>query len=341
MPPGPRIKSPNIRKAGSSRRSFRCCGAPRSSPAAGCRKPRSATSPNSSAWRISARSKSRLSTRCSIWSRSGKFHVQLCGTTPCRLRGADDIEKVCRKSIGEQGHVTEDGKFSWVEVECLGACVNAPMAQINDDYYEDLTAESFDKMLDRLPAGKTPKPGPAGRTAQIVRRSGRRAASTLTDPEPRPTQAASASRGMKDARRQGPHLHESLRPARLGPQRRARARRLGRHQGDPGEGPRRIINEVKASGLRGRGGAGFPTGLKWSFMPKKSDGRPHLSGRQCRRIRARYLQGPRNHAARSASAGRGLPDRRFRHGRQRRLHLYPRRIHPRARAAAGGDRRSL
>ncbi|HVV61517.1 MAG TPA: NADH-quinone oxidoreductase subunit NuoE [Pseudolabrys sp.] len=90
----------------------------------------------------------------------GKFHVQLCGTTPCRLRGADDLEKVCRQRIGEQGHVTKDGKFSWVEVECLGACVNAPMAQINYDYYEDLTAESFNKLLDNLAAGKKVKPGP-------------------------------------------------------------------------------------------------------------------------------------------------------------------------------------
>ena len=90
----------------------------------------------------------------------GKFHVQFCGTTPCRLRGADDLEKVCRKRIGEQGHVTNDGKFSWVEVECLGACVNAPMVQINADYYEDLTAESFGKILDQFAAGKKPKPGP-------------------------------------------------------------------------------------------------------------------------------------------------------------------------------------
>ena len=90
----------------------------------------------------------------------GKFHVQFCGTTPCRLRGADDIEKVCRKRIGEPGHVTKDGKFSWVEVECLGACVNAPMVQINADYFEDLTAESFGKILDQFAAGKTPKPGP-------------------------------------------------------------------------------------------------------------------------------------------------------------------------------------
>jgi len=90
----------------------------------------------------------------------GKFHVQLCGTTPCRLRGADDLEKVCRSRIGDQGHVTADGKFSWVEVECLGACVNAPMAQINYDYYEDLTADSFGKVLDDLAAGKKVKPGP-------------------------------------------------------------------------------------------------------------------------------------------------------------------------------------
>ncbi len=90
----------------------------------------------------------------------GKFHVQLCGTTPCRLRGADGLEKLCHERIGEQGEVTKDGKFSWVEVECLGACVNAPMAQINVDYYEDLTPETFGKVLDQLAAGKKPKPGP-------------------------------------------------------------------------------------------------------------------------------------------------------------------------------------
>ncbi len=90
----------------------------------------------------------------------GKFHVQLCGTTPCRLRGADALEKICKRRIGEQGHVTKDGKFSWVEVECLGACVNAPMVQINYDYYEDLDAESFKDILERLAEGKKVKPGP-------------------------------------------------------------------------------------------------------------------------------------------------------------------------------------
>jgi NADH-quinone oxidoreductase subunit E len=90
----------------------------------------------------------------------GRFHVQLCGTTPCMLRGSDDLKKVCRRMIGEENHVTADGTFSWIEVECLGACVNAPMVQINADYYEDLTPESLTRILNELAAGRTPKPGP-------------------------------------------------------------------------------------------------------------------------------------------------------------------------------------
>ena len=97
----------------------------------------------------------------------GKFHVQLCGTTPCRLRGADDLEKICKKRIGEQGEVTKDGKFSWVEVECLGACVNAPMVQINADYYEDLDAKSFGKILDAMAAGKKVEARSADRPAIV------------------------------------------------------------------------------------------------------------------------------------------------------------------------------
>jgi NADH-quinone oxidoreductase subunit E len=110
----------------------------------------------------------------------GKVHVQLCGTTPCRLRGADELEKVCRKRIGEhQMEVTADGKFSWVEVECLGACVNAPMIQVGSDFYEDLDADSLNKILDEFAAGKTPKPGP-----QIDRHLSEPVggATTLTDP---------------------------------------------------------------------------------------------------------------------------------------------------------------
>jgi NADH-quinone oxidoreductase subunit E len=90
----------------------------------------------------------------------GKYYVQLCGTTPCVLRGAEDLKTVCKKRIGEQGHVTADGNFSWLEVECLGACVNAPMVQINYDFYEDLTPQSLNKVLDEMAAGRVPPPGP-------------------------------------------------------------------------------------------------------------------------------------------------------------------------------------
>jgi NADH-quinone oxidoreductase subunit E len=90
----------------------------------------------------------------------GQFHVQLCGTTPCLLRGGGKLIELCHERIGEQLHVTADGKLSWIEVECLGACVNAPVAQINYDYYEDLTPESLNRILDDLAAGKDVKPGP-------------------------------------------------------------------------------------------------------------------------------------------------------------------------------------
>ncbi len=90
----------------------------------------------------------------------GRFHVQLCGTTPCMLRGAEDLKTVCEKRIGHQHHVTADGNLSWVEVECLGACVNAPMAQINYDFYEDLTPSTLNQVIDNLVAGKPVNPGP-------------------------------------------------------------------------------------------------------------------------------------------------------------------------------------
>jgi NADH-quinone oxidoreductase subunit E len=90
----------------------------------------------------------------------GRFYVQLCGTTPCLLRGAEKLIEICRARIGEQRHVTADGKFSWIEVECLGACVNAPVVQINYDYYEDLAPETFANVLDELAAGREVSPGP-------------------------------------------------------------------------------------------------------------------------------------------------------------------------------------
>ena len=90
----------------------------------------------------------------------GRHFVQLCGTTPCMLRGASELKKVCRAKIGDEHHVTADGKFSWIEVECLGACVNAPMVQINYDTYEDLTPARFAHILDELAAGRPVRPGP-------------------------------------------------------------------------------------------------------------------------------------------------------------------------------------
>ena len=89
-----------------------------------------------------------------------KAHIQVCGTTPCWLRGADELKAVCRRRIGGEHHVSADGDFSWEEVECLGACVNAPLVQIGADTYEDLTAESFEKILDDIAAGRPLTPGP-------------------------------------------------------------------------------------------------------------------------------------------------------------------------------------
>ena len=90
----------------------------------------------------------------------GRFHVQVCGTTPCMLRGSDDLFKACFARGLKKGKTTADGLFTLSEVECMGTCANAPMVQINDDNYEDLTYESIAAILDALARGETPKPGP-------------------------------------------------------------------------------------------------------------------------------------------------------------------------------------
>ncbi len=109
----------------------------------------------------------------------GRFYVQMCGTTPCMLRGSNEIRKVLEERVGPQQSVSEDGLFSWLEVECLGACCNAPMVQINDDYYEDLTPENFNKLLDDLAAGKKVNVGSqAGRKSSEPEGD----VKTLTDP---------------------------------------------------------------------------------------------------------------------------------------------------------------
>jgi NADH-quinone oxidoreductase subunit E len=107
----------------------------------------------------------------------GRFYVQMCGTTPCLLAGSGAIKEILVRRIGDQGKVTADGMFSWIEVECLGACCNAPMVQINEDYYEDLTPRNFAKLLDDLAAGRAVKTGsqtgrvtsePAGRLTSLT-----------------------------------------------------------------------------------------------------------------------------------------------------------------------------
>ena len=90
----------------------------------------------------------------------GKYFVQVCTTSPCMLRGAGEIVKVCKNKISEKENVvTKNGLCSWTEVECLGACVNSPMIQINKDYYEDLNKENMDKIIDSLMQDKPLKPG--------------------------------------------------------------------------------------------------------------------------------------------------------------------------------------
>ena len=97
----------------------------------------------------------------------GKHHVQVCTNLPCWLRGSDDVMKTCKKVLGiGAGQTTDDGLFTVNEMECLGACVNAPMMQIGDDYYEDLDTDSTELILSVLKAGRAPKPG-----SQIGRKS--------------------------------------------------------------------------------------------------------------------------------------------------------------------------
>ncbi len=89
----------------------------------------------------------------------GRFHVQVCGTTPCMLRGSDDLIAACKSRGMKKGHTTGDGLWTLTEVECMGNCASAPMVQINDDNYEDLTAERLEHILDELAAGRQPKTG--------------------------------------------------------------------------------------------------------------------------------------------------------------------------------------
>jgi NADH-quinone oxidoreductase subunit E len=106
--------------------------------------------------------------------------IQVCGTTPCMLRGSGDLMDVCKKKIGPKQTLSADGRFTWEEVECMGACANAPMAMINDYYFEDLTPENLAQIIDDFAAGKTPAPGSRVGRASSEPEGG---ALTLTDPK--------------------------------------------------------------------------------------------------------------------------------------------------------------
>ncbi|GAA0572494.1 NADH-quinone oxidoreductase subunit NuoE [Rhizomicrobium electricum] len=126
----------------------------------------------------------------------GRHHVQVCTTTPCWLRGSDDVVKACKKHISDKPHsVSADGEFSWEEVECLGACVNAPMVLINSDPYEDLTGEKTEEILEAIRRGETPKPG-----SQIGRHA--------SEPEGGPTTLTERALYDPTLRHSGPSLSD-------------------------------------------------------------------------------------------------------------------------------------
>ena len=164
-----------------------------------------------------------------------KAHVQVCGTTPCVLRGSDELFEVCRHRIHHDPfHVSADGDFSWEEVECLGACVNAPMVLIGNDTYEDLTKESFDKVLDGFASGKPAEAGTAERPPVLgadrrhhhaeVEAAHRSAATSLRS-EPAPcADAAAPDAGAQAASTQDTAGAEAERPAGDADARRRRAR---------------------------------------------------------------------------------------------------------------------
>jgi NADH-quinone oxidoreductase subunit E len=109
----------------------------------------------------------------------GKHHLQVCGTTPCMLRGSEELKAVCKRRIGPAHTVTPDGLFSWEEMECMGACVNAPIVAIHDYYHEDLSPDAFEAIMDKLARGEKVEPGSAIKRQTSAPEG---AARVLTDP---------------------------------------------------------------------------------------------------------------------------------------------------------------
>src|SRR4029077_1736738 len=174
----------------------------------------------------------------------GKHHGQGGPNIACRRKGGTELFERAKKRL-EIGHkeVTQDGVFSLEEVECIGACTGAPAMQVNYDFHENLTALKFDRIIEQLDSGKVPSPEPVTAGALHAR-------------EPGETPLISKLWGIKDSHKIDVYLkHDGYK---------ALEKALKEMT------PESIIDEVKKSSLRGRGGAGFPTGMKWSFVPKDS-----------------------------------------------------------------------
>jgi NADH-quinone oxidoreductase subunit F len=174
----------------------------------------------------------------------GKHHVQICTNVACMLKGGYALLERAKKRL-EIGHkeTTDDGVFSLEEVECIGACTGAPAMQVNYDFYENLTPIKFDRIIEDLDAGKRPAPEPV-------------ISGALHERHPAETPLISKRWGIKNSHKIDVYLEQDGYQA------------LGKALQQMT--PESIIDEVKKSNLRGRGGAGFPTGMKWFFVPKDS-----------------------------------------------------------------------
>ena len=174
----------------------------------------------------------------------GKHHVQVCTNIACMLRGGYEILEHAKKRLEiDHKEVTKDGVFSLEEVECIGACTGAPAIQVNYDFYENLTLKQFDRIIEELDEGR--RPAPVG----VI-------SGALHERDAQETVLISQRWGIPDSRRIEVYLANGGY--------RALEKALKQMT------PEAIIDEVKRSNLRGRGGAGFPTGMKWSFVPKDS-----------------------------------------------------------------------
>ena len=244
----------------------------------------------------------------------GKYHVQVCTNVACMLRGGNELLDRAKKRL-EIGHkeTTDDGVFSLEEVECIGACTGAPAMQVNYDFYENLTPVKFDRIIESLDNGRRADPEPVISGALHEREKGEIPVISKRWGIPNSTKIdVFLQNGGYQA------LEKALKQMT----------------------PESIIDEMKKSNLRGRGGAGFPTGMKWSFVPKDSP-KAEVRDLQCRRIRAGHLQGSPVDGNGSAPVDRRHDHRGTRDRLAPGIYLYSRRISLRAGYRADGHHRSV